>query len=132
MAAVTSAISNAVLGNVAYELPLSDVTTLRTTAGLGVTFNTLSRVVETNKPIGEFLSDLASHTKVGAAAQIGLGLRRKIVPNVVAGLDGLVAYAGGFETGTTRNGNLGTTGINPYKIDDVWRTTLNASIKVSF
>lgn len=127
-----TAISNAVLGNVAYELPLSDMTTLRTTAGLGVTFNTLSRVVETNKPAGEFLSDLASHTKVGAAAQIGLGLRRKIAPNIVAGLDGLVAYAGGFETGSTRNGNQGVTAINPYRIDDVWRATLSASIKVNF
>ena len=126
------AISNAVLGNVAYELPLSERTTLRTTAGLGASFNTLSRVVETNKPTGEYLSDLANHTRAGVAAQAGLGLRHRIAPNAVVGLDGLVAYAGGFETGNTRSGNLGVTDINPYKIDNVWRTTLNASIKVNF
>lgn len=126
------AISNAVLGNMAYELPLSEVTTLRTTAGLGVSFNTLSGVVETNKPTGEFLSDLANRTKASLAGQVGLGLRHRIAPNAVVGLDGLASYAGGFETGNTRTGNLGVTGINPYKIDNVWRTTLSASVKVNF
>jgi len=126
------AISNVILGNVAYEFPLSDATTLRTTAGLGVAFNTLSNVTETDRPTGIFLAGLASHTKVGPAAQVGLGFRHRIAPNTVLGLDGLVAYTGGFETGNTRNGNLGTTGINPYRIDDVWRASVSASIKASF
>lgn len=126
------AISNVVLGNVAYEFPLSDVTTLRTTAGLGVTFNTLSNVTETDRPTGLFLADLASHTKIAPAAQVGLGFRHRIAPNTMMGLDGLVAYTGGFETGNTRNGNLGVTYINAYRIDDVWRATLSASIKVNF
>jgi len=126
------AISNAVLGNVAYELPLSEGTTFRTTAGLGIAFNTLSGVAETNKPTGEFLSDLANHTKAGVAAQVGLGLRHRIAPNAVVGLDGLASYAGGFETGNTRSGNLGVTDINPYRIDNVWRTTLSASVNVNF
>ncbi|ABE62556.1 conserved hypothetical protein [Nitrobacter hamburgensis X14] len=126
------AISNAILGNVAYEFPLSDATSIRTTAGLGMTFNTLSQVVETDKPTGIFVADLANHTKIGAAAQVGLGLRHKIASNVVVGLDGLIAYADGFETGNARSGNLGITDINPYRIDDVWRATLSASIKVDF
>ena len=127
-----AAISNAILGNVAYEVPLSHATSIRTTAGLGITFNTLSRVVETDKPTGIFLADLASHTRTGAAAQIGLGLRIKIAPNAEVGLDVLVAYAGGFETGSARGGNMGITDINPYRIDDVWRATLSASLKINF
>jgi hypothetical protein len=126
------AISNVILGNVAYEFPLSDVTTLKTTAGLGVAFNTLSNVTETDRPTGVFLSDLESHTRISPAAQVGLGLRHKIAPNTVVGLDGLVAYTGSFETGDTRSGNLGVTGINPYRIDDVWRASISASIKASF
>jgi hypothetical protein len=127
-----SAISNAILGNVAYEFPLSAATTIKTTAGLGITFNTLSGVVETNKPTGEFLADLADHTRVSAIAQVGLGLRHRIAQNVVMGLDGSIAYAGGFETGNTRSGNLGITAINPFGIDDVWRANLSASLSVEF
>jgi hypothetical protein len=127
-----AAISNAILCDIAYEFPLANATFLRTTAGLGITFNTLSSVVETDKPTGIFVADLASHTKVGAAAQAGLGLRHKIAPNAEVGLDGLIAYAGGFETGNQRSGNLGITAINPYGIDEVWRATLSASIKVDF
>jgi hypothetical protein len=126
------AISNVILGNVAYEFPLSAATTLKTTAGLGIAFNTLSNVTETDRPTGVFLSELESHTRIGPAAQVGLGLRHKIAPNTVVGLDGLIAYAGGFETGNTRSGNLGVTGINPYRIDDVWRASISASIKASF
>jgi len=29
-------------------------------------------------------------------------------------------------------GNLGVTAINPYQIDDVWRTDLTASIGIAF
>lgn len=39
------------------------------------------------------------------------------------------AVTGGFETGNTRVGNLGGTDINPYRISDVWRTSLVASIE---
>lgn len=127
-----TAISNVILGNVAYEFPLSDATMLRTTAGLGVTFNTLSNVTETDRPTGIFLAGLESHTKVSPAAQVGLGLRHRIAPNAVLGLDGTIAYTGAFETGNTRTGNLGVTSINPYGIDDVWRASVSASIRVSF
>jgi hypothetical protein len=127
-----SAISNAILGNVAYEFPLSAATTIRTTAGVGVGFNTLSGVVETNKPTGEFLADLADHTRTDIIAQVGLGLRHRIAQNVVVGLDGSIAYVGGFETGNTRSGNQGITGISPYGIDDVWRANLSGSIRFEF
>jgi hypothetical protein len=127
-----SAISNAILGNIAYEFPLSAATTIRTTAGVGVGFNTLSSVVETDVASGQFVSNLANHTEVSAIAQVGLGLRHRIAQNIVVGLDGSIAYAGGFETGNTRSGNQGITAINPYGIDDVWRANLSGSIRFEF
>lgn len=127
-----SAISNALLGNIAYEFPLSAATTVKTTVGLGLTFNTLSGVVETDRASGLFLTDVANHTKIGAIAQVGLGIQHKIAQNVVVGLDGSIAYAGGFETGNIRSGNLGITDINPYAIDDVWRANLSGSIRFEF
>jgi hypothetical protein len=127
-----SAISDAIMGNVAYELPLSDVISVRATAGLGITFNTLSGIVETDKATGIFLADVANHTKIAPIAQIGTGIRYKITPNVALGLDASFAYSGGFETGDTRTGNLGVTDINPYKINDVWRANLGVSIGLEF
>jgi hypothetical protein len=126
------AISNAILGNVAYDLPLSDTTAVRATAGLGLTFNSLSDVVETDGPTGLFLSDVESHTKISPMVQIGAGIQYEIAPNALLGLDASFAYVGGFETGNTRNGNLGVTDINPYRIDDVWRANLSASITIMF
>ena len=127
-----SAISDALTANVAYEFPLSKATAITTTAGLGLTFNTLSGITETDKPTGIFLSDVADHTRMSPVAQIGAGIRHKIAPNASLGLDASIAYTGGFETGNTRSGNLGITDINPYKIDNVWRASLGASIRVAF
>ena len=127
-----SAVSDMITGNAAYELALSDATAVRATAGLGVTFNKLSGLVETDRATGLFLADVAGHTKISPVAQVGTGVRYKFTPSAVLGLDASVAYAGGFETGTTRSGNLGITDINPYKIDDVWRANLGASISFQF
>lgn len=127
-----SAISDAVMGNAAYEFPLSETIAIRATAGLGLTFNTLSGITETDKATGIFLDDVADHTNVSPIAQIGAGIRYKITPNAALGLDASLAYAGGFETGNTRVGNLGVTDINPYRIDNVWRANLGASIRVAF
>lgn len=63
-----SATSDAILGNVAYDLPLSNATTVRATAGLGLTFNSLSGVVETDKTTSEFLSDVENHTQASPIA----------------------------------------------------------------
>ncbi|MFT4158788.1 MAG: outer membrane beta-barrel protein [Shinella sp.] len=127
-----TASSDAILGSVAYDMPLSEATTLRGTAGLGLTFNTLSGVTETDRGTGSFVSDVAGHTKIGPVAQVGAGVRHRIAPNAVLGLDALVSYAGGFETGNTRFGNLGTTSINSYEIDRVLRVNLGASIRFAF
>jgi hypothetical protein len=127
-----SAISNAVMGNVAYEFPLTTATAIRTTAGLGFTFNTLTGIAETDKATGIFLDDVADHTTIRPTAQIGAGIRHEIAPNITLGLDASIAYAGGFETGNTRRGNLGITDINPYRIDNVWRANFGASIRVAF
>lgn len=127
-----SAITEAVMANFAYERPLSDKAAIRATAGVGVAFNTLSGIVETDRGTGIFLDDVAKHTKTSAAGQMGVGLRYRITSYAALGLDASVAYSGGFETGDTRLGNLGVTDINPYQIDDVWRTNLGASIRFDF
>jgi len=127
-----SATSDAIMGNLAYEFPLSEATSVRASAGLGVTFNALSGVVETDRATGIFLANVASHRKVGPAAQIGAGIRYKVTPSVALGLEALLAYSGKFETGKTRSGNLGITDINPYEIKDVWRANLGASISFEF
>jgi hypothetical protein len=126
------AISNVILGNAAYEMPLSDATALKLSVGLGVTLNSLSGIRETDKGTGIFLSDVKNHTEAGPAAQLGAGIWHKVTPNVVLGLDVATAYAGGFRTGDTRTGNLGVTEIKPYKIDNVWRTNLTASVQIKF
>jgi len=127
-----NAISNVVMGNLAYDWALSDATSIRISAGLGVSINALSGVVETDRPTGLFLADVAGHTRINPAAQIGAGIRQRIAPNATLGLDAAISYTGGFETGDTRSGNLGVTSITPYKIDDVWRASLQASLRFDF
>lgn len=127
-----TAVSNAVMGNLSYDVPLSGATSLEFAAGAGLSFNVLSGVVETDKGTGIFLSDVAEHTRTSPVARIGAGLRHQVSPGVALGLNLSASYAGGFETGDTRSGNLGITEINPYKIDDVWRVDLGASVRFRF
>ena len=126
------ATSDVIMGNIAYTRPLSEAISISVKGGLGVAFNRLSGLVETDKASGLFVSDIANHTETSPTAQIGLGIQHKVTPRTTIGLDGAFAYAGGFETGDTRNGNLGVTSINPYKIDNVWRGSLGASLRVEF
>lgn len=127
-----TAISNAVMGHLAYDLALSDATSVRTSAGLGLSFNSLSGVVETDKGTGTFLADVADHTQISPTAQIGAGISHRIAPRAVLGVDASISYTGGFATGHTRSGNLGITPITPYKIDSVWRADLGASLRYEF
>lgn len=127
-----TATSDTLIGSVAYERQLSDATALRLRAGLGVAFNRLSGLVETNRPTGEFVSNVAGKTKASPAAGIGAGMQHRLADNATIGLDALLAYTGGFATGDTRQGNLGVTSINPYRIDNVWRVNLGASFKFEF
>lgn len=127
-----NATSDAFIGNVAYQRLLSDITAVSLKAGLGVGFNRLSELVEANRVTGQFVSNVAGKTKTSPLFQIGAGIQHKLIGNTTIGLDALLAYAGGFETGDTRRGNLGVTDINPYKIDDVWRANLGASIRFEF
>lgn len=126
------AASNVVMGNIAYTRPLSDAISVSLTAGLGVAFNSLSGLVEADKATGDFGADIAGHTKASPAARIGLGVRHRIARGATLGLDAAFAYAGEFETGDTRTGNLGVTDINPYEIDDVWRANLGVSLRIDF
>lgn len=127
-----AAISNVIMGNIAADFALSDTTSLRASAGVGLSFNTLSNVVERVFWTEEFLADLADRTRIGPAARIGAGIQHKIAANAVVGLNASVSYTGGFETGSTRSGNLGITPIRPFRIDDVWRASLGASVRVEF
>jgi hypothetical protein len=123
------ATSNAIMGNVAYERPLFKATSLRVRAGAGLTFNRLSSLVETDKATGQFGSNVAAHEKIGPVAEIGLGLEHKVAAHAIIGLDASIAYTGRFATGSERRGNLGTTSINPYEIDNAYRTNLGISLK---
>lgn len=126
------AISNAVMGNVAYEMTLSNTTSINASAGAGLSFNSLSGIVESDRPTGLFLSDVADHTHLSPVAQIEVGVQHDISPNIVLGLNVSVGYVGRFGTGNTRSGNLGVTSITPYEIDDVWRASLGAMIRFKF
>lgn len=127
-----SAISDAAMANLAYDIPLSGRTAVRVSAGAGLSFNRLSGIAETDKGTGIFLSDVADHVRVAPIAQAGIGLRHKIVPHVALGLDGSFSYAGGFRTGDSRNGNLGITDINPYRIGHIWRKNIGLSATFDF
>lgn len=123
------AISNVLMGNLAYDWALSEVTSIRASAGLGMSIDSLSDVVETDRGTGLFLADVADHTRTSPAAQLGAGIQHKITSNMVLGLNAAVSYTDSFETGNTRSGNLGVTSITPYRIDDVWRANLGVSIR---
>ena len=127
-----TAASDAVMANLGYDFALSGDTTLRASAGVGLSFNTLSDVVEKDGASGLFLADIAGHTHVSPAAQLGAGIRHRLAPSAILGLDAALSYNGGFATGTTRSGNLGVTPINPYGIDDVWRANIGASLRFEF
>jgi hypothetical protein len=127
-----SAISNAVMANLAYDIPLSNALAAKLSAGGGLAFNKLARIVETDHGTGIFLADVAGNTRTTPIARAGAGLRYRVAPSMALGLDGSFAYAGGFATGDTRSGNLGVTAINPYRIDDVWRTNIGASVTFDF
>lgn len=127
-----SAISNTIMGNLAYEFPLSNTLSITTSASAGAGFNALSGLVETDKQSHIFLSKVKGHTTIHPIAQIGTGIRYNIAPNAALGINASVAYSGGFETGKTRKGNLGVTSISPYEIEDVWRGNLGVSFTFAF
>ncbi|WP_322998443.1 autotransporter domain-containing protein [Castellaniella sp.] len=126
------ATSHTILANIAYDWPLSEATTIRATAGLGVTFNTLSGVTEREKPSSAFASNVADHTEAGPTGQLGAAIQHYITPNAMLSLNVSAAYVGAFRTGDTREGNLGVTQITPYEIRDTWRMNLGASVRMRF
>jgi len=127
-----TATSDAILGNIAYDLPLSDVTVVKAVAGLGISFNTLSDVIEADAASGTFLARLADRTTIAPIVQVETGIQHTITPNAMLGLSASIAHVGGFETGNTRRGNIGVRAINPYRIDDVWRANIGVSLRVRF
>ena len=125
------ALSNTVMVNVGYDWALTEATFIGASAGVGLSVNTLSGVVETDRPSGLFLSDVKDHSRVSPAAQVALSVQHTFASGLELGLNAAVSYTGGFDTGDTRVGNLGITAINPYRIDDVWRAGLGASLPLS-
>lgn len=126
------ALSNTVMVNVGYDWALTEATFIGASAGVGLSVNTLSGVVETDRPSGLFLSDVKDHSRVSPAAQVALSVQHTFASGLELGLNAAVSYTGGFDTGDTRVGNLGITAINPYRIDDVWRAGLGASLRYRF
>lgn len=127
-----TATSDALLANLAYDVPLSQATGLNLSAGVGATLNTLSGIAETDVETGSFLADIADHSALRPTGRIAAALEHEIGENSLLSLGASLAYVGGFETGTTRRGNLGVTDINPYGIDDVWRAGLGVSLQFQF
>lgn len=126
-----SAISNQLIGNLLYAIPLSDpAATIHLSAGGGLAFNKLSNIVESTLETGVFLSDVADNSQTAPVGQLGAGLSYRLSPKVVLGLNGKLSYVGKFETGNTRSGNLGVTDINPYRIDNMWRKSIGVTLGV--
>jgi opacity protein-like surface antigen len=126
------ATGNAIMANVAREFPLSDAVAIRAFAGMGITYNTLSDVVETDVGTEAFLSDVGRHTRTGPVARLGLGIQYRLTRKMLLGLDASYVHAGGFRTADTRSGNLGVTEIVPYRIDRAKRTDLAVSLRRDF
>lgn len=127
-----TAISDAILVNLSYDIAVSDTLSITPAAGIGLTFNSFSGVTERSKSTGQFLSSVGDDTKISPAAQVGLGFGYKIAQSIRLDINSVLAYTGEFQTGSTRRGNLGVTGITPYEIGDVWRASLGASINFKF
>ena len=127
-----AAISDVVMGNIAYDLVLSDRTTLRAGFGAGLSFNSLAGVVETDVASGGLVARLADHTRTSPAVRIGAGIEHRVGARTVLGLNTAVSYVGGFETGNTRSAGGAAMPIGPYRIDDVWRASLGASMRFEF
>lgn len=127
-----TASSDAVMARAYLDVPIDGRTSVGLKGGLGLALNTLSSVVETNVPGGEFLAVLGDRTVVGPAAEVGLSMSHALARNGMLSLGGTFAYVGGYATGETRQGNLGTTAINPYTIDSVWHARINAKLAMRF
>lgn len=127
-----AAVSNLLMGNLAYDFALSDSTVLRTSAGAGLALNALRGVVETDVASGSFLDNVADHTRISPAARVGAGIEQQLGPDARLALNASLNYRGAFETGETRTGNAGVTSITPYRIDNVWGADLSASLDFDF
>jgi hypothetical protein len=92
----------------------------------------LHSFVETDVASGVFVADVKERTRISPVAQIGGGIRHSITRDIALGLNVSMRYTGGFETGNNRSGNLGVAPISPYRIDDVRRTDLSATIRFQF
>lgn len=127
-----NAISNTILANLAYDLTLSEATSIELSAGIGIALNTLDGVTETDIGTGTLFADVEDHTRLTPAAQVGVGIRHRLGPEATLGVDASLAYAGSFETGDSRDVSGSVTAINPYEIDNVWRARLTASLQFAF
>lgn len=124
--------SDVIMANLAYHFPLSPATSLRTSGGVGGTFNTIKNVDEWSSS-GIYGARLADATTPSLAAEIGAGIEHRISPAVLVGLTASVGYSGRFETGRSRGNGLGVVEyINAYIFNDVWRGSLGLSLTADF
>lgn len=122
-----------ILANAAYSYSLSEATALTATAGLGLSINGLSNIFESSTTSGEF-AKVGNNTQYDTAARLGLSLSHQIAPSLTLGLDGALAYTGGFskEHSRSRIDVNATEAIGPYAVQNVWAATVTASLKASF
>lgn len=79
MIAVTShfegrAISDVIMANIAFDRHLTEASSVALHAGLGLSVNRLSAIVETDVGTGIFLSDVAEYALVRPAARISIDI----------------------------------------------------------
>lgn len=127
-----SAVSNLLMANATFRHPISDSTSFELRGGLGAAINVLANVVETDITSGALVSNVGQGVSVSPAARLGVGLSHEIAPHALLALNTSATYLGGFTTGETRFGNLGTTAITPYTIENAWRAEISASLRVGF
>lgn len=127
-----TAVSNALMGNFAYDFALSDATKLQTSVGAGLSLNTLLNVRESDFSNGGFISNLENHTQISPVAQLGASLTHHITPGITLSLNASASYTRGFETGNSRSDNVVTTDITPYEIENIWRTKVGTALRFAF
>ena len=127
-----TAVSNALMGNFAYDFALSEATHLQASVGAGLSLNTLLKIRETVFNNGGFISNLENHTQISPVAQLGSSLTHHITPGITLSLNASASYARGFETGNSRSDNVVTTDITPYEIENIWRTKVGTALRFAF
>ena len=126
------AVSQALMANVGYSEEVKPGTTVKLSAGLGVTRNTLKNVGEGTDWENAF-AQVAKDTKTNLAVQFGAGVEQELGDMFSVGGSIDIAYLGGYQTGDSRSfGGGSPQAIGRYEIDDVWEPSVSLFVKAKF